>query len=167
MTTQKKFRLKKLIKLYSILAWIMLGFFIAYVILIMSANTIFGHPLGYYFATLPAIILLVIPLFASLFFLMYSSLRRQELIIFRNQIRLYRIRKFARQILELIQAGSIDAAIDIYKKFDLGYDRVLDDYVYGILLGSCRFSGDPALKSIFDKKITKMIETFDPQKVIQ
>lgn len=165
MTTERKLRLKKQITLFTTLAWSMVGFFIAYVILIMSANKIFGHPLGTYMPLIVALILLLVPLFGGLLFTMWSSFCRQELIIYRNHIRLYRIRKFARQILELIQAGNVDAAINIYKKFDLGYDRVLDDYVYGILLGSCRFSGDEALKRIFDKKIVKMIETYDPNKI--
>ena len=165
MNAQRKFKLKKRIGIYLILGWCMVGFFILYTILIISSNKLFGHPLGNYMSLLLAIILLVVPLFGGLIFTIISSFCRQELHSYKNSIRLYRTHKFARQILELIQVGDIDKAIDIYKKFDLGFDKRLDDYVYGILLGSCKFSGDKRLEELSEKKITVLKELYNPDKV--
>jgi hypothetical protein len=177
MDTQTKFKLKKRIRIYLTVAWSMLTLFVLYVAGIMSSNAVFNEPIGVLFANVlgvtpdnpyvlvGAIAILILPLFTGFFFTMLSSLTRQQLHSYRNHIRLYRTRKFATQILALIQAGNIDAAIDIYKKFDLGYDRQLDDYVYGILLGSCKFSGDAFLQKIFDRKIRALQETYDPNKI--
>jgi hypothetical protein len=177
MEAKTKFRLKKQIKTYLTIAWSMLGFFVFYTVLIICSNTLFGQSLAGVLAKIfgtainapviliVAITILVLPLFGGLMFTMLSQSNRQQLHSYKNAIRLYRIRKTGMQIMELIQAGNIDGAIDIYKKFDLGYDRCLDDYIFGMLLGSCKFSGDEKLLKIFERKINAIKELYNPDKI--
>ena len=165
MNVQRKIKLKKRIRIYFILGCCMVGFFMLYAILILFSNKLFSYPLANYMSLVLGIILIVVPFFGGFIFIIMSSFCQQELHSYKNSIRLYRTHKFARQILELIQANDIDKAIDIYIKFDLGFDKRLNDYVYGILLGSCKFSGDKKLKELSEKKITALKELYNPDKV--
>lgn len=177
MDTQRKFKLKKRIRIYRTVAWSMLILFVLYVAGIMSSNAIFHESLAVVFSnifhTTPdnpyilvgAITILMLPLFTGMMFTMLSQTCRQELCSYKARIRYYRTCKYARQILELIQAGNIDGAIDIYKKFDLGCAKRLDDYIFGILLGSCKFSGDEALQKIYERKIFVIKDAYDPNKI--
>jgi len=178
METSRKFKLKKQIRTYLTLAWSMFGFFVFFVLTIMLANPIFGNPLGVILANefnittdnqaflLVMIVLLVTPLFIGMMFTMLSTGCRQELYSYKNGIRLYRTRKFAMQIINLIESGNLEGAIVVYSKFDLGYDRKLDDYIYGLLLGCCKFSGDATREKTFERKINDIKEKYSPDKVI-
>jgi hypothetical protein len=97
---------------------------------------------------------------------MLSQASRQELYSYRNSIYLYRTRKFAMEILTFIQEGNIEAAVNVYKKFDLGYDRKLDDYIYGILLGCSKYSTNEKYVKVFNDAIMKMKDKYNPDKVI-
>lgn len=177
MDSKTKFKLKKRITTYLTTAWLMSGFFILYTILIMSSNKLFGEPFSFVLAKIlgttssapiiliVAISILVIPIFGSLIFMLLSQTARQQLYSYRNSIWLYRTRKFAKQILELIQAGNINEAIEMYKKFDLKYEKRLDDYVFGILLGACKYSDDEVLQKLSEYKINKIKEVFSPDKI--
>jgi hypothetical protein len=177
MDSKTKHGLEKRIKTYTIIAWSMVGFFILYVILIMSSHTIFGKTfagvLANVFGTtfdapiilIVAISLLVTPLFLGLMFTMLSQAARQQLYSYRNAIRLYRTRKFGKQILELVQAGNIAKAIEMYKNFDLKFEKQLDDFVFGIILGACKYSDDEVLQKLSEYKINKIKECFSPDKI--
>ena len=167
MDAKVKFSLKKKVRFYITLAWSMIGFFILYVIFVFSCNSLFGHPLGYYLSTWIAISLLVTPLFAGLYFNMKSMFTRQILISYKNSIHLYRCYKFARQIVELIEAGDTEKAVDLYKNFNktLQYSKQLSDIVFGILIGACKLSHNERLEKIFDNKITAFKEIYNPDKI--
>jgi hypothetical protein len=143
----------------------------------MSSNKLFGEPFSFILAKIfgttfdapiiliVAISLLVVPLCGGMLFIMLSQSARQQLISYRNTICLYRTRKFGKQILELVQVGNINEAIKMYKKFGLKNKKLLGNYVFGIILGACKYSDNEVLQKLSIEKINEIKEHFSPDKI--
>ena len=165
MESNEKFKLKRTYKSlvrigYSCLLFFALSF-VALIIYVTNFNPVWDT-----FTRSMIVTPIIISGLVSAFLLMFSGQYLHELYQYRKNIQTYRSRKFANNVINYIQSGEIQLAIDEYRKCKWFPDKFLDDYLYGMVITACFQSNDAKLHQIGVDRIDKLQETFNYQKVI-
>jgi hypothetical protein len=109
---------------------------------------------------------LILPLFVGLLFGMYAQFNRQQLYFYKRDIRVYRTRKVATAVINLIQQNKIQEAVDLYISYKSYPEGTLDDYLYGMLIARCQGSDVEKLQKVGQRKMDEVKEKFSPDKIV-
>jgi hypothetical protein len=165
MEATTKFKLKRRYKTLTWLGYLSIAFFALF---LTSTIIIRNHSTGDWTASWIVISLMVgllLPLFAGMMFTFYAGFSRQQLVIYKRNIRVYRARKFATTIISLIQEDKIQEAVNLYISNKYYPESTLDDYLYGMLIARCQGSTVEKLHRVGQRKMDEVKEKFDPAKV--
>ena len=165
MEATAKRKLKRTAKLYAWLAWGCLGFFILFITIMIIARSQSDADWTKPWILFPILAGCVLPLMGGLILGMFGSIKRQDLYRYRYNIYRYRSRRFARKAILRLQQGKVQEAIDEYLKCKIYPEPTLDDYLYGLLLGSCLLSGEDKLVKKGLNKTDDILSKYDPDKI--
>ena len=163
METKRKFKLKRRYKrliwsaYLSILAFVL---YIAFIGTIIRTYPNMGDGINIALMCGIGIILL-----AGLMFTFYASLTRHELQMYMNDIKIYRARKNAMRVIEYLQEGKIQQAINEYLKANNYPEKALDDYLYGMLIMACEMSDNEKQHTLGTGRINALKKRFSPDKI--
>ena len=165
MEATTKFKLKRRYKTLTWLGYLSLLFFVLF---LTTTIIIRNHSEGEW--NNPVIIIsimvgLLLPLFMGMLFAFYAGFSRQQLLIYRKDIRVYRARKVATTVINLIQEDKIQEAVDLYISMKYYPESTLDDYLYGMLIARCQGSTVEKLQKVGQRKMDEVKEKFNPAKV--
>jgi hypothetical protein len=162
MTLKEKRKNRKLAKLYGRLGgYTLLYWILQLVTLIVIRNRSEGDWTPY---MIPILIAIVVPVFVSLGFWMVSQGYQGALIIYRNQIKEFRVRRAFQKCMEYIEAGDLDMARNIYNDY-IPTKHPTRDYLYSLLIWLMSKSEDPELKKTGVEKVTYLKEFYHPAKI--
>jgi hypothetical protein len=162
MTLEQKRKNRRLAKLYgrlggfTILYWIL-----QFVVLVIIRNHSAGDWGGYMILIILAV---VAPPFISLAFWMVAQGYQGALIIYKNQIKEYRVRKAFVKAMTFIESGDVKSAMDIYSDY-IPVKHPTRDYLYSLLIYLMSKSNDPDLVKRGTDRLIGMKDFYSPDKI--
>jgi hypothetical protein len=165
MDTQTKFRLKKRSKIFTWLGYLSVLFFAVFLTTVLIIR---NHSEGDWTAPwimIPLLAGLMFPLFAGLIFGSLAQFSRQELLTYMRDIRIYRARKVATAVINLLMEDKIQEAVNLYLTLKYYPENVLDDYLYGMLIARAQKSDIEKLQKVGRQKMNDVKERFNPANI--
>jgi hypothetical protein len=165
MEAKRKFKLKRR---YKTLMWLAYSTIVFFALFLITTIIIRNHSDADWTAPWIVISLMVgllLPLFLGFILGMYAQFDRQQLQMYMKDIRIYRARKIATTVINYIQEDKIQEAVDLYIKMKYYPERILDDYLYGMLIARAQGSTIEKLQKVGQRKMNEVKEQFDPAKI--
>jgi len=162
MTLEQKRKNKKLAKRYGRLATFTIIYWILQLVafIVIRSNSE-GNWTPY---MIPILIAIVVPVFVSMGFWMFSQGYQSALIIYKNQIKEYRVRTAFVKAMTFIESGDVKSAMDIYNDY-IPVKHPTRDYLYSLLIYLMSKSNDPDLVKRGTDRLIGMKEFYSPAKV--
>ena len=166
MEATKKRSLKRKVRLFNTISFVLIGVFFLLVILIIVSNDLLGAPLGKVISPVIAVGALIATIFIPLVLVSYSTIYHTQLIQYKNGIRAYRERKVYQQIMDMILTGDLIGALKQYNQYKFESSRQMADALYCILITELKNSSDPESRKKGTDKLEKLRNHFAPGNII-
>lgn len=162
-TTKKLYR--DIARKCAILAWILIAEFLVGIILIIS----FSHTIAEKVSTKTFTTIFIIVFVSMIFGLIanfISDIYRRRLIVYKNNIREYRIRREYRRALQLFKSNDLKEVVNIYNKH-IPDDHRYKDLLYISLIHEFMHSNDETMREKGNRKFAELIAENDPNKIFE
>jgi len=158
MNRTKRKQLVKKYRIYLLLAFSTIIIFILGFIALMVFNT--PQPLR-----IIGGITIIIGLFLALIFNVLADWTHRDLLRFKADVKEYRTRRFFLKCLDLIEAGKLQEACDVYNDY-IPIKHDTRSYLYSVLLHELSKSNDPELKKRGISRLIELRKFYNPNNVV-
>ena len=166
MEATKKRSLKRKVRLFNTISFVLIGVFFLMIILMAVSNDLFGAPLGKVISPVIAIGILLLTIFIPLVLVSYSTIYHSRLIQYKNGIRAYRERKVYQQVMDMVLNNDLTGALKLYNQYEFESSRQLADAMYCVLITEMKNSEDPVSKKKGMDKLEKLRDHFSPDNIV-
>lgn len=166
MEATKKRSLKRKVRLFNTISFVLIGVFFLMIILLAVSNKLFGAPLGEVISPVVAIGILLLSIFIPLVLVTYSTIYHSRLIQYMGNIRAYRERKIYQQIMDMVLTGDLTGAIKLYNQYEFERNRQMADAMYCVLITEMKNSTDPVSRKKGIDKLEKLRDYFSPDNIV-
>lgn len=166
MEATKKRSLKRKVRLFNTISFVLIGIFFLLVILIIVSNDLLGAPLGKVISPVIAIGILLLTIFIPLVLVSYSTIYHSRLIQYKNGIRAYRERKVYQQVMDMVLNNDLTGAIKLYNRYELNSNRQMGDALFCVLITELKNSSDPESRKKGIDKLEKLRDYFSPDNIV-